>query len=193
MNSKQFYQNKLETETSSIKQVGWDNVEKAVKRYEAIAGMLDPSSKVIVDYGCGNGVFSEYVYPQHNYIGLDRYDEYIQKAKKNYPIIKDSFDVTEGTGVIPKCDEAVVIGVWTLREEENDAMYWSDVMLQLTCMLPSVSKGIIVNGFHNQVGYKDGKLFYHDLNAWIKFLNWLNVGVEIKIFEKHEFMIKILK
>jgi hypothetical protein len=191
MTSKEFYQEKLKTESDPIKQVGWDNEVKAVKRYKQIAKLIPPKTQSIVDYGCGIGNFSKYVSNKVDYLGMDSFQEYVDAANDMHPELQVIH--CDGKGVIPECDIAVLIGVWTLRGKMNDVQYWNNVVIQLKNILKSVKDQVIVNGFHDQVDYKDPKLFYHDMNRWIKLANLMQLKIQIQLFEKYEFIILLKK
>jgi hypothetical protein len=191
MKNQEFYKEKLTQETDYIKKVGWENKKKALKRYKAISEKIGSGDKTIVDYGCGIGNFSNFLPRSIFYIGIDCYEDYIETAKRIHP--EKSFGVTKGDGIIPLCDDVVLIGVWTLRDDKTDDEFWDEIINQLVNMLPYVGGSIIINGFHNQVSYKDQKLFYHDLCKWVKYCNLLRVDCEFQIFEEHEFILTVKK
>lgn len=191
MTNKEFYNNALSTESTVIKQVGWENEVKAIKRYKQIAKLIPPKTNIVVDYGCGLGNFAKYVSNNVKYIGMDTHTEYVELANELHPELQ--IVPTDGKGIVPMCNTIVSIGVWTLRGELNDLQYWNNIVIQLNNMVKCVSDSIIINGFHNQVDYTDPKLFYHDMGKWIKLANLLGLKMKVLVFEKYEFIIMLKK
>lgn len=191
MNNKDFYNNALYNEKTEIKQVGWENEKKAIERYKAVAKFIPQTSKLVCDYGCGLAGFYSYLPIDVKYIGVDTHEPYVDKVNNLNPNL-NVFHAKEN-GVIPKCDTAVSIGVWTLRNEVDDNSYWNDIEVQVTKMMKSVSDSIIINGFHNQVDYQDPKLYYHDMGKWIRFANKIGVKAYFFVFAEYEFVMMLKK
>jgi hypothetical protein len=190
MTNKEFY-NKALSESSPIKQVGWENEVKAIKRYKQIAKLVPPKTHTIVDYGCGIGNFAKYVSHSAKYIGMDTHTEFVEFANEINPELQ--IIPTDGKGNVPECDCLVSIGVWTLRGELDDLQYWNNIVIQVNNMVKHVTGSIIINGFHNQADYKDPKLYYHDISKWIKLANLLGLKMKVLVFEKFEFVIVLKK
>ena len=191
MKNKTFYNNALYNEKTEIKQVGWENEEKAVARYKAVAKFIPQGTNLVCDYGCGLATFRKYLPENVKYIGIDSHEPYVEKINNLHPELHVLH--TKVNGIIPKCDTAVSIGVWTLRDGVNDNSYWNDVEMQATNMLKSVSHSLIINGFHNQVDYQDPKLYYHDIGKWIKYANQQGVRLYFYVFAKYEFVMMLKK
>ena len=71
--------------------------------------------------------------------------------------------------------------------------YWTSITEQVENMILTTKVGLVVNGFHNMVDYEDEKLYYHDLNNWISLCNSMGLRLRMLLFEKHEFILFILK
>jgi SAM-dependent methyltransferase len=190
MTNQEFYDLKLKTEQNTIKQVGWENVDKAILRYRRIADILhDVKCSSVVDYGCGLGDFVNYVPRGIEYTGVDVHESYIEKAQLIHP--KELFFTIVGNGKINECDWAINIGAWTLNGGKSHEDYWNDIVSQVSKMLTYTKCGLIVNGFHKSVDFEDPKLFYHDMNEWFKLAKYFDGKIEIELFQKHEFILKI--
>jgi SAM-dependent methyltransferase len=190
-NNTEFYMTKLVENISNEKKVGWDNVDKAIKRYETIKSLIPKNCKSVIDFGCGIGLFSKYT--DLDYYGLDIEKSYIDYALEN--CLDKSFKcINVNDKFLPIVADCLVnIGAYTLCINSNHNTYWNDIKCQIKNQLCNIKKCMIINGFHDVVDYKDDKLFYHSLNNWVKLSQELNVKCEIYIFEKYEFIVKLNK
>lgn len=191
MKNQEFYSNALNRDVHEYQKVGWENIEKAQLRYEKIAETIGPQHKTILDYGCGLGSFSQYLnaYPDKKYVGVDIQKEYIELAKQQYPD-RGFLHIEKGDLLNIKTDCIVNIGAYTLCYDTDHQEYWNEITEEIRHQ-STLTKSIIVNGFHNQVDYYDHKLFYHDLNKWIKLANELDMHMHVEIYAKYEFILKL--
>lgn len=187
MKNIEFYKDKLDTETSTIKQVGWENELKAIKRYERIATMVNDYS-LVVDYGCGLGELSKYL--SHGYIGIDVQTEYVNEARIIHP--DKIFMETDGNGHIPLCDVCVNVGVWTLNNDMSNDNFWDKIKDEVVNIMDSTDL-LIVNGFHNGCNEIDPKLYYHDMANWFRLCNDNGFIMQTEMFSKYEFIMTIQK
>jgi hypothetical protein len=188
--NQEFYSEKMKNQLHETKKVGWDNIQKAEKRYKFIANLVPDNCTSLVDYGCGLGAFSRYT--TLNYVGVDVNGEFIDAAKKAFPDTK--FIKTSINGKDQFLSDCLVnIGAYTLAYDKNGEEYWNEIKEEIVHQAQTIRKCIIVNGFHEAVDYKDVKLFYHSFADWVKLANELNMNIDIKIFEKYEFVIRLFK
>jgi SAM-dependent methyltransferase len=188
MQDEQFYQSKLDNETNEMKQVGWDNTNKAVDRYIMAAKLIEimaDKGSLVVDYGCGLGVLSDYL-QEYFYKGIDRLPAMVEGAKNRAGI-----DVQLGTAKdIDHADVLVNLGAWTLKNGMNDLDYEEMVMSELEIISGKCDIAVI-NGFHLGADYYDEKLYYHDIGKLISWCTHHGYDWNVYNFERWEFFIVI--
>ena len=191
MKHQEFYNKQLNENNHEINQVGWNDTEKAMKRYIFAKELINKNGKgTIVDVGCGLGTLCDYL-PDSKYLGVDIYEPYIEKAIEKYgnKFLCGNVDyiVTNQNIIV---DQYVSLGAYTIMDDSisNVEEY---VFNELRFMLATARKSVIVNGFHNVVDNQDYK-YYHDINKLIKFSQeYSNThSCSIHIFSKYEFFLE---
>ena len=192
MKNNDFYNKQLYDNDNDIEQVGWHDIDKAIKRYEFAKFLINQNGGGnVVDVGCGLGTLYNFI-QDTNYIGIDLYQPYINMAKVKYP---DKFYCGVLEDVITKnnidVDHFISLGAYTIIDESiNNVEEY--VFNELRFMLNNAKKSVIVNGFHNVVDSKDYK-YYHDLNNLVKFSHdYTNTHTcSLHIFSKYEFFLQL--
>lgn len=191
MNNEKFYKDKVKngSDFTNPETVGWHNKDLALKRYEVISAMIPVDAKRVADFGCGTGIFTDYL-PEwvEEYTGYDIMPEYIQIAndtRANGRIIFKTADVDKVT----YHDCIVSIGTFTLRfdwpTDEEYAKYFEEKVKDLLTR----TKTLVINGFSKAVDSIDPKLYYHDMNLLFKIAKDCGFIVNItNVLVGHEFV-----
>jgi SAM-dependent methyltransferase len=164
----------------NYKGADWPNKEDLIKRYMVMSSVVkskkkDDNPDVILDFGCGTGMFYEFLSKENlnlKYIGLDINKDLIFFAKEKYKNIdfynmdilkdKNNFNLNY--------DYAICNGVFTEKLSlTNDEMF---VFLKetITILFNRSNKGIAFNVMSGIVDFKRDDLFHLDINLLFDFL-----------------------
>jgi SAM-dependent methyltransferase len=143
------------TDPSLHKQVGWESMENVKRRYEFFRGLYRPGMRVL-DMGCGNGLFYDWLAEngvRPDYWGVDGSTDFIRQFTARHPEIKDrviqaDFTAHDGAfapvlrevvGAGKPFDLAVMYGVaadFGTRQEGKEA----DLMSAVRAVMPVLSE-----------------------------------------------------
>ena len=172
-----FYKMRIAKHVTGSKAVGWDgDLSKSNKRFDDVFRLLEfnPKRKLkILDIGCGNGGFLEYLLRLMNvdvyfeYTGIDVVQDYIAQCKEHFRELHfpefNKFNAGDLDVEIDYADDyAVCVGTYTLNFDLGKLEYRNMFNLQVENIFKNINKGVVINGFHNQVDFEDPKLYYHD-------------------------------
>ncbi len=137
--NKNFYQ-LIGKDFSKKRQYPW-------KGWDRIIETIPTSTKTVLDLGCGNGRFYDFIskkYPNIEYTGLDTNNDLLDEAKKKYGNEKFSnVDIFSGLNKIySKYDLVTVFGVTHHIPDENFRKEWFASLIDLLS-----SSGILVLSF----------------------------------------------
>lgn len=188
MNTHDFYQDKLATQDSEMKKVGWDDEKKALKRYIFASHLLSwNGAKKILDVGCGLGTLNKWLNDGMLYYGVDKFRDYIMASEVDRPMMAGTLkDAVDAYGPF---DAFVSLGAYTLMDDPSDYNEcWNAYATDVRYMLRNDTDCTIVNTFHDVHDYSDPKLFYPKLNDIVKLSHEFasTHRLTLHFFEKYE-------
>lgn len=151
--------NKFGANTSEA--VHW-NKQTQYYRFNLIKNHLPNDSDIsILDVGCGNGEFLNYLnFSGHRgkYSGYDINKNFIDAAKKTYPQYTDSFHVVDilETPVKESFDYVILSGLFNSNYGQDET--WIKSML--TKMFQLSNKKVIFNAISTYTSYRDEQMYY---------------------------------
>jgi len=187
------YEQQLERhDKNSPEAVHWVDEDRVRLRYDVLTGIGNLSGKKILDFGCGTGLFLDYLNDQNvncEYHGWDISETMIKTAKDRHPNANFStVNVLNDDGNSEAFDYAFVSGVFHVKtgsdpEEHRKWMYAILKELWKRC-----DKGISVNFMTEHVDWKDDDLYYCDLDDLVEFCvdelsRWFTLRRDYKLWE----------
>jgi len=159
VNINQFYENFIiHAPEYTPQSVGWTTKETQYKRFTVLYGIVDSTSDLILDYGCGFGALIDFlIFKNHDitkYLGIDINETYIAAAKKKYP--NNDFKLTTLNKVNVYYDYLLGSGVFTVGRT------WLDILNDLKVAYTSANKGIAFNLLHEN--YVNDNEFFRGYN-----------------------------
>ena len=101
--------------------VAWDEPRSQIKNFTMVSKFINKDDSILY-YGCGIGDFIKYLEKNKNisdYLGVDINDNFINRAKKDYP--NNNFQVIKNVNDIRgKWDSVCAIGVFTWFITKDD-------------------------------------------------------------------------
>ena len=148
------YETCLEKHKGSLLEVDWTNEDAANKRYQAFMSHIPDSSGILLDFGCGTGRLSEYLwYPMRDttltYVGYDSSLNMVEEANNRYGSKFFHFPVGEEL----KNDYKYTLcnGVFTEKRDASWIEMMDYVKSTLSMLLKHTRSTLIVNfmNFHS--------------------------------------------
>jgi SAM-dependent methyltransferase len=154
-----FYE-KLQTKDSFSERVAWDDTARQYLRFSEIKSFIGDLSGSILDVGCGNAEFLQFLKGtgfEGSYLGIDVNHKLLQEAKKRFPEAnfkkKDIINIKND-----KYDYVIASGIFNFD-------YGQDIKLvknMCAKMFSLASRKAIFNGICSQVSRRDEGFFYID-------------------------------
>lgn len=143
---------------------GWTERSQTLRFQAALRHLQPRPGETLVDYGCGPGRLAEFLDHRVRYIGIDRNDAMIARARTNHNAPGRLFTTINGS--LRRCDLIACIGVWNLRRDGDS--YTELERLWRTC--PTVRS--LVACLYRGV---DPRCRAHDPGELADFANYLRV------------------
>lgn len=167
-NTNKYYTEKIEEYGLTSRGVDWNSEESQRLRFEQLSRLLtkEESKFSICDYGCGYGLYSEYLQEcgfKCEYEGVDISEKMIQAAREKYGRAENvSFLNTSQLERV--YDYIVASGIFNVKQEisENE---WKDYILEIIHQFDKFSaKGFAFNCLtkYSDLEYMKDYLYYAD-------------------------------
>lgn len=192
-----FYDTRFQIEGSGFKSVGWSSKESQEMRFSNLIRGLDLNGKTILDIGCGQGDFINFLIKEkinfNKFIGLDISNPMINYCKKTF---YDLENVTFFCGNfldeinIPNFDYAFLSGTLSFKIDNN----WDYTKALITKVFTNATGGIASNFLTSYVDFKVEKNFHYEPEIMFNFGKKLSKKVNLfHDYPLYEFTIQILK
>lgn len=167
-NTNRYYSEKIEKFGSTSRGVDWNSEESQRLRFEQLSNLLknDKGEFGICDYGCGYGLYSEYLREcgfECKYEGLDISEKMIQAAREKYGQ-KENVNFFNTAQLEKNYDYIVASGIFNVRQEVSDND-WKEYMLEVIHQFDKCSrKGFAFNSLtkYSDLEYMKDYLYYAD-------------------------------
>jgi len=170
MNYNDINNNALEIYDASIKEFGantfdavhWGNKQKALYRYKLIHyHMNNDSASTVLDVGCGNGEFLNFLNFsgfKGSYTGYDINEGFINSSKQTYSNLKDSFHVNDilDDKINNTYDYVIVSGLFNTNYGQDTQ--WVHTFIKRLYEL--ANKKVIFNAISTYTNFKDDRMYY---------------------------------
>lgn len=151
---------KLQSKHSFSERVAWDDTVRQYLRFSEIKSFIGDLSGSILDVGCGNAEFLQFLKGtgfEGSYSGIDVNQKLLEEAKKRFP--KANFKKKDISNIKDcKYDYVVASGIFNFD-------YGQDIKLvkkKCAKMYSLARRKAIFNGICNQVTRRDKGFFYID-------------------------------
>lgn len=189
------YEGCLEQHTAdSPEAVHWTDEERMRLRYDILKDIGELEGKTILDFGCGTGLFLDYLNVQNiscEYHGWDISEKMIESAKERHPdatfeckdVLKE--DVSEYTG---EFDYIFISGVFHIKTDSNAASHQEWMYSILEEIWPLCTQGLSVNFMTEHIDWMDDDLYYCEIGELIDFCvenldRWVTVRRDYELWE----------
>lgn len=161
-----YYSGKIHEHGPNHKGVDWNSEASQELRFKQFIPLFDNNNFSINDYGCGYGSLYKYLL-NHGYLieyhGFDVSEEMIKNAKNFIP---DGGTPTLFVGNAPKVkmDYSVASGIFNVRENIGDAVWWDYIIETINSMNDHSNRGFAFNCLtsYSDKEYMKENLFYCD-------------------------------
>jgi len=129
----------------------------------------------LLDLGCGASHLYQYLREVNrddvDYAGLDLSPEFIRLCRSKFPDrTYYCLDILDPAAEVPKCDYAVMNGLFTEKCSLSFDEMWDYVQAMLARAFGMASAGIAFNVMSKQVDWERGDLFHLPLDLLAEFL-----------------------
>jgi SAM-dependent methyltransferase len=162
-----YYEDCLTRHGSGGQANNWKNDEVANTTYDAMLGVVRPTSRQVklLDFGCGLADLYRRIEQRGlthiDYTGLDLSQKYIDEAKRNHPGLKlFCADILADTSAVSQFDYVVANGVFTRRHTLSVSEMTDHVQRVLTRLFAKTSIGMAFNTMSQCVDF-EGEALYH--------------------------------
>ena len=161
----EYYDKKCHKYGKSHKAVGWVSRETQFTRYRLLNEKLKESWVSVLDIGCGQGDFLEFLQSiQWNgeYKGVDLSEEMINQSRQRYPHVEWQTSSLERLDESVTADWVVAFGVFSLRDEMGK---FPNIRKLITRLYQHSKKAVVVNtlsSFAPEAKIEGLKFVYYD-------------------------------
>lgn len=157
------YDSLLEKHGAVAMGVGWKNESAQNERFEQLCRILprEDSPLSLLDFGCGFGALAEYLAARRQnvmYHGYDASAAMIDRARDRVHDHRMQFD--SDWQRVPRCDYTVASGIFNVRGDWSDDVWWNYVMETLRTIHEHTTRGWSANFLTT---YSDPDLMRPDL------------------------------
>lgn len=159
--------------------VDWPKLDDLHKRYAVMLELIRFKSETdeitLLDFGCGNGMFLDFILQQStykiNYSGLDLSPKFVDLCKRKFP--KNTFycsDLLQEPYTIPVFDYVVMNGVFTEKRDLSFNEMFDYFKKLVSLVFEKTNKGIAFNVMSKAVDWERDDLFHLSTDLLIDFL-----------------------
>ncbi len=129
-----FHQHRLDEFGYGHRSLGWKNQRSQIKRFEVINQLVDFHGCSVLDAGCGQGDFFQFLLMQRlniQYVGLDIQPHFVEYASKRFRDRENArFYQADFSNVqLPLSDIVVLSGALSYKTQQKE--YWKDAIERL--------------------------------------------------------------
>jgi SAM-dependent methyltransferase len=191
---KRVYEEHLQgKESNSPEASHWVDRDRVDLRFDVLTDIADLSGCSVLDFGCGNGLFRDYLKQcgvDCEYTGWDISEDMVEIARQRHPdsefreidILETDLEARE------EFDWILVSGVFHISgDRPNDEHErWYKTILQR--LWPLCEQGLAVNFFSEFVDWRDEELYYCSLDELVPFLveelsRWYQIRHDYDLYE----------
>ena len=151
--------------------VDWPKAEDALRRYDAMLGIVDASAGPvrILDIGCGAAHLLDRIrargLTEITYVGLDISPVFVEFCRRKHPDITFILgDLLTGDLDIPPVDYVIMNGLFTEKRELEFVEMLAFFQAMLATAFSLATRGVAFNVMSKQVDYERDDLFHLPLD-----------------------------